>query len=131
MLSSTLARRHFVYLRGGGPLSSTTFRPGLRLGLLPALGLVTALLAGASPVLAEEPGTAADGLTFASQSAQTKNEFTSTFGSNCAAQEWAWQHSLTVEDSDLLDGPAAADGQSLAAQDDDIQIMFVAWFGPK
>jgi hypothetical protein len=103
-----------------------TFRVGAWLGLQSV-----ALLLAASPALADDPGTAADGLTFASQSAATKNEFTSTFGSSCAAQEWAWQHSLTVEDSDLLDGPAAADGQTLAAQDDDIQIMFVAWFGPK
>jgi hypothetical protein len=112
-------------------LSSTTLRPGPWLGLLSTAGLVAALLAAASPVLADDPGTAADGLTFSSQSSETKNAFTATFGASCAAQEWAWQHSLTVEDSDLLDGPAAADGQSLAAQDDDIQIMFVAWFGPK
>src|SRR5262245_35292816 len=75
--------------------------------------------------------TAPDGQQFENQSARTRGDFTATFGASCAQQEWVWQHNMVVDADNALDGPAASDGQTLAAQDDDVQLAFVAWFGPQ
>jgi hypothetical protein len=75
--------------------------------------------------------TAPDGQQFESQSARTRGDFTATFGASCAQQEWVWQHSVVVDADNMLDGPPASDGQTLAAQDDDVQLAFVALFGPQ
>jgi hypothetical protein len=90
-------------------------------------------IAGAGPVHAQPvpvPAAAPDGALFQSQSKSTQDAFTAIFGSTCGAQEWLWQHSLAVDADDMLTGPAASDGQTLAGQDDDIQLVFVAGFGP-
>jgi hypothetical protein len=51
------------------------------------------------------------------------------YGSACAEQEWVWQHDLAVSGLSL-DGPPASDGQTLSTQDDDVQLLFVAVWGP-
>jgi hypothetical protein len=101
----------------------------------PCVALLVSLIAGAGPVHAQPvpvpvPAAAPDGALFQSQSKSTQDAFTAIFGSTCGAQEWLWQHSLAVDADDMLTGPAASDGQTLAGQDDDIQLVFVAGFGP-
>lgn len=95
---------------------------------MPSLGLLATVFVGPGHALAQQTGPAPDGLTFESQSARTRQDFTGTFGPGCAAQAWVWQHTLAL-DPDMLDGPAASDGLKLVDQDDDLQLAFVAHFG--
>jgi hypothetical protein len=87
---------------------------------------------GLSPaaVSAQELTAAPDGQVFEKQSATTQNEFIATFGLKCAQQEWVWQHTLAVA-PDVFAGDPASDGQSFGDQDDDVQLPFVALFGPQ
>jgi len=102
-------------------------RRGTSLGLVTTLSLLVSLSAGVAH--ADGPGTASDGQQFQNQSASTQSDFLGTFGSTCAQQEWAWQHSLAV-DPDEFGGPAANDGQKFTDQDDDdVQLPFVALYG--
>jgi hypothetical protein len=105
-------------------------KPGLW-PVAPCIALLVSLIAGAGPVHAQPALPASDGQLFQNQSRTTQDVFTATFGSSCAAQEWMWQHSLAVDADDMLEGPAASDGQALIGQDDDIQLVFVALFGPE
>ena len=97
-------------------------------------GRLGAILVGSwltfAPGLASAQTPAPDGQTLQAQSQGTRETFQGTYGLSCAPQEWVWQHRRAVDDG-FLDGPAATDGQKLAAQDDDVQIVFVAVWGPK
>jgi len=101
-----------------------------------AFGRIVALLIGAGLTLgpgraaAQSALTAPDGQTFQVQSQLTQQTFRQMYGPNCAVTEWVWQHSRAVDDA-FLAGPAATDGQQLVAQDDEVQIVFVAVWGLK
>ncbi|HEX8967671.1 MAG TPA: hypothetical protein VF937_07325 [Chloroflexota bacterium] len=104
------------------------WRPLLR--VVPSLGLLLSLIGGTVAAQAQEVVSAPDGQVFLKQSRVTQDAFTAIFGSACAEREWIWQHSLAI-DSDFVDGPPASDGQKLTDQDDDVQLAFVALFGPQ
>jgi hypothetical protein len=105
-------------------------RTGQTQHLVACAGVFALFVASASGVSAQTATPAPDGQLFQNQSTRTRNDFAATFGAACAEREWVWQHSLVV-DSAILDGPPASDGQSLASQDDDVQLAFVALFGPQ
>jgi hypothetical protein len=101
----------------------TTLRVFASLSMLSALGV------GPGVVSAQELTVTPDGQQFQTQSSSTQNAFMATFGQNCAAQEWTWQHTLAI-DPDSFGGDPASDGQKFTDQDDDdVQQPFVALFG--
>jgi hypothetical protein len=89
------------------------------------------LSAGVGTAQAQQLNAAPDGQQFQNQSAATQSDFMGTFGPSCAAQEWVWQHTLAV-DPESFSGDPASDGQTFGDQDDDdVQLPFVALFGPR
>jgi hypothetical protein len=108
----------------------TSKRPA-RIGAVVVSALLLSLTAGPALAAAQSTPPAPDGQLFQSQSQQTQRLFQATYGGgSCAAQEWTWQHSLAIG-SAIADGPAASDGQKMTDQDDAVQLMFVALFGPQ
>ena len=108
---------------------TTHQRASLR--IITCLSLVGALTVGGGAAHAQQVNAAPDGQQFRNQSAATQADFLGTFGTSCAQQEWVWQHTLAVN-PDTFDGPPAIDGQRFGAQDDDdVQLPFVALFGPQ
>jgi hypothetical protein len=71
-----------------------------------------------------------DGQSLEGQSQPTQQIFQAVYGPNCASQEWVWQHTLAIDGTAMIGGPAASDGQDLSGQDDDVQLAFVAVWGP-
>jgi hypothetical protein len=112
MLGVTRAREAFVHL-----------------GVMLSVMLWVALAPGSVLASAQEVVRAPDGQSFEAQSQPTRQAFEAMYGSKCASQEWLWQHTLALDPS-MLDAPVASDGQQLSAQDDDVQLMFVAVWGP-